>query len=107
MNKITKTYLAEKLTRTEIKDAAIKVLRSKEGIHFEVGGRGIEVIEMIAYLVGALSKMCGVPFEIMTEMIKVEHECANREKEEEVEKESHDREDINKLFNDVFKDLNL
>lgn len=38
MNKIAKTYLAEKLTRTEIKDAAIKVLRSKEGIHFEVGG---------------------------------------------------------------------
>lgn len=107
MNKIVKTYLAEKLTKTEIKDAAIKLLRSKEGIHLEVGGRGIELIEMIAYLVGTLSKMCGVPFEIMIEMLKVEHECANREKEEEVEKESHDREDINKLFNDVFKDLNL
>lgn len=33
MNKIAKTYLVEKLARTEIKDAAIKVLRRKEGIH--------------------------------------------------------------------------
>lgn len=107
MNKIAKTYLVEKLTRTEIKDAAIKVLRSKEGIHVEIGGRGVELIEIIAYLVGLLSKMSGVPFEIMTEMLKAEHECTNEEKEEEVEKESHDREDINKLFNDVFKELNL
>ena len=38
MNKIAKTYLVEKLTRTEVKDAAIKVLRSKEGIHVQVGG---------------------------------------------------------------------
>ena len=107
MNKIAKTYLMEKLARTEIKDAAIKVLRSKEGIRVEIGGRGVELIEIVAYLVGSLSKMSGVPFEIMTEMLKAEHECTNREKEEEVEKESHDREDINKLFNDVFKDLNL
>ncbi|MBR4356313.1 MAG: hypothetical protein IKQ00_00155 [Butyrivibrio sp.] len=107
MNKIAKTYLMEKLTRTEIKDAAIKVLRSKEGIYVEIGGRGVELIEIIAYLVGLLSKMSGVPFEIMTEMLKAEHECTNEEKEEGVEKESHDREDINKLFNDVFKELNL
>lgn len=51
--------------------------------------------------------MSGVPFEIMTEMLKAEHECTNGGKEEEVEKESHDREDINKIINDVFKDLNL
>lgn len=38
MNKIARTYLVEKLTRTEIKDAAIKVLRSKEGIHIQIGG---------------------------------------------------------------------
>lgn len=38
MNKIAKTYLVEKLKRTEIKDAAIKVLRSKEGIRVEIGG---------------------------------------------------------------------
>lgn len=107
MNKIAKTYLVEKLKRTEIKDAAIKVLRSKEGIRVKIGGRGVELIEIVAYLVGSLSKMSGVPFEIMTEMLKAEHECTNGEKEEEVEKESHDREDINKIFNDVFKDLNL
>lgn len=107
MNKIAKTYLVEKLKRTEIKDAAIKVLRSKEGIRAEIGGRGVELIEIVAYLVGSLSKMSGVPFEIMTEMLKAEHECTNGEKEEEVEKESHDREDINKIFNDVFNDLNL
>ena len=107
MNKIAKTYLVEKLKRTEIKDAAIKVLRSKEGIRVDIGGRGVELIEIAAYLVGSLSKMSGVPFEIMIEMLKAEHECTNGEKEEEVEKESHDREDINKLFNDVFKDLNL
>lgn len=107
MNKIAKTYLVEKLKRTEIKDAAIKVLRSKEGIRVEIRGRGVELIEIVAYLVGSLSKMSGVPFEIMTEMLKAEHECTNGEKEEEVEKESHDREDINKIFNDVFNDLNL
>ena len=107
MNKIAKTYLVEKLKRTEIKDAAINVLRSKEGIHIDIGGRGVELIEIAAYLVGSLSKMSGVSFEIIIEMLKAEHECTNGEKEEEVEKESHDREDINKLFNDVFKDLNL
>lgn len=107
MNKIAKTYLVEKLTRMEVKDAAIKALRDKEGIHIQVGGRGIELIEIVAHLVGSLGERSGVPFEIMTEMLKVEHECANREKEEKVEKESHDREDINKLFKDVFKDLNL
>lgn len=43
----------------------------------------------------------------MTEILKAEYECTNGEKEKEVEKESYDREDINKLFKDVFKDLNL
>lgn len=80
MNKIAKTYLVEKLKRTEIKDAAIKVLRSKEGIRVEIGGRGVELIEIVAYLVGSLSKMSGVPFEIMTEMLKAEHECTKGEK---------------------------
>lgn len=107
MNKIAKTYLVEKLTRMEIKDAAIKALRDKEGIHVQVGGRGIELIEIVAHLVGSLSERSGVPFEIMTEILKAEYELTNGEKEKEVERESHDREDINKLFNDVFKDLNL
>ena len=107
MNKIAKTYLVEKLTRMEIKDAAIKALRDKEGIQVQVGGRGIELIEIIANLVGSLSESSGVPFEIMTEILKAEYELTNGEKEKEVERESHDREDINKLFNDVFKDLNL
>lgn len=107
MNKIAKTYLVEKLTRTEVKDAAIKVLRSKEGIHVQVGGKGIELIEIVAHLIGSLSERSGVPFEIMTEILKAEYELTNGEKEKEVEKESHDREDINKLFKDVFKDLNL
>lgn len=107
MNEITKTYLKEKLTRTEVKDATIKALRDKEGIHVQVEGRGIELIEIVACLVGSVSERSGVPFEIMTEILKVEYECTNREKEKEFEKESHDREDINKLFNDVFKDLNL
>lgn len=107
MNKIAKTYLVEKLTRMEVKDAAIKALRDKEGIHVQVGGRGIEIIEIVAHLVGSLSERSGVPFEIMTEILKAEYELTNGEKEKEVERESHDREDINKLFNDVFKDLNL
>lgn len=107
MNKIAKTYLVEKLTRMEVKDAAIKALRDKEGIHVQMGGRGIELIEIVAYLVGSLSERSGVPFEIMTEILKAEYELTNGEKEKEVERESHDREDINKLFNDVFKDLNL
>lgn len=107
MNKIAKTYLVEKLARTEIKDAAIKVLRRKEGIHVQVGGRGIELIEIVAHLVGSLSERSGVPFEIMTEILKAEYEYNSWDKEKEVEKESHDREDINKLFKDVFKDLNL
>lgn len=107
MNKIAKTYLVEKLTRMEVKDAAIKALRDKEGIHVQVGGRGIELIEIVAHLVGSLSERSGVPFEIMTEILKAEYELTNGEKEKEVERESHDREDINKLFNDVLKDLNL
>lgn len=107
MNKIAKTYLVEKLTRMEVKDAAIKALRDKEGIHVQVGGRGIELIEIVAHLVGSLSERSGVPFVIMTELLKAEYELTNGEKEKEVERESHDREDINKLFNDVFKDLNL
>lgn len=107
MNKIAKTYLVEKLTRMEVKDAAIKALRDKEGIHVQVGGKGIELIEIVANLVGSLSKRSGVPFEIMTEILKAEYELTNGEKEKKVERESHDREDINKLFNDVFKDLNL
>lgn len=107
MNKIAETYLIEKLTRTEVKDAAIKALRDKEGIYIQVGGRGIELIEIVAHLVSSLIERSGVPFDIMTEIIKAEYECTNGKKEKEVEKESHDREDINKLFNDVFKDLNL
>lgn len=107
MNEIAKIHLVEKLTRTEIKDAAIKALRSKEGIHFQVRGRGIELIEIVAHLVGSLSERSGVPFEIMTEILKAEYECTKGGKEKEVEKESHDREDINKLFKDIFKDLNL
>mgnify|MGYP003300924992 FL=1 len=107
MNKMAKTYLVEKLTRMEVKDAAIKALRDKEGIHVQVGGRGIELIEIVANLVGSLSERSGIPFEIMTEILKAEYELTNGEKEKEVERESHDREDINKLFNDVFKDLNL
>ena len=107
MNEIVKAYLVEKLTRTEVKDAAIKVLRNKEGIYLKWGGRGIELIEIVALLVGSVSEKSGVPFEIMTEILKAEYESTNGEKEKEVEKESHDREEINKLFNDVFKDLNL
>ena len=107
MNKIAVKYLAEKLTRMEVKDAAIKALRDKEGIHIQVGGRGIELIEIVTYLVGSLGERSGVPFEIMTEILKAEYKLTNLKKEKEVEKESHDREDINKLFNDVFKDLNL
>lgn len=107
MNKIANTYLVEKLTRMEVKDAAIGALRDKEGIHVQVVGRGIELIEIIARLVDSLSKRSGVPFEIMTEILKAEYELTNGEKEKEVERESHDREDINKLFNDVFKYLNL
>lgn len=107
MNKIVMQYYKEKYKREEIKEAAVKATRNKEGLHIQVGGRGIELIEIVAHLVGSLSKMSGVPFEIMTEMLKAEHEYTNGEKEEEVKKESHDREDINKIFNDVFKDLNL
>lgn len=107
MNKVVMQYYKEKYKREEIKEAAVKATRNKEGLHIQVGGRGIELIEIIAHLVGSLSKMSGVPFEIMTEMLKAEHEYTNGEKEEEVKKESHDREDINKIFNDVFKDLNL
>lgn len=70
-------------------------------------GRGIELIEIVAHLVGSLGERSGVPFEIMTEILKAEYKLTNLKKEKEVEKESHDREDINKLFNDVFKDLNL
>ena len=70
MNKIAKTYLVEKLKRTEIKDAAINVLRSKEGIHIDIGGRGVELIEIAAYVVGSLSKMSGVSFEIIIEEYK-------------------------------------
>lgn len=107
MNKIAKKYLVEKLTRKEVKDAAIKALRDKDGINVQIGGRGIELIEIVAFLIGSLSKMSGVPFEIMTEMLKAEYELTNGKKEEEVVKENHDREDINKIFKDVFKDLNL
>lgn len=38
MNEIAKTYLVEKLTRMEVKNAAIKALRDEEGIHIQVGG---------------------------------------------------------------------
>ena len=107
MNKNAKKYLVEKLTRMEVKNAAIKALRDEEGIHIQVGGRGIELIEIVAHLVSSLSERSGIPFEIMTEILKAEYECTNGEKEKEVEKESYDREDINKLFKDVFKDLNL
>lgn len=107
MNKIAKKYLVEKLTRKEVKDAAIKALRDKDGINIQIGGRGIELIEIVAHLIGSLSETSGVPFEIMTEMLKAEYEHTNGKKEEEVVKESHDREDINKIIKDVFKDLNL
>lgn len=107
MNETANRYLKEKLTRMEVKEAAIKALRDKEGISVQIGGRGIELIEIVAQLIGSLSERSGVPFEIMTEMLKAEYELTNEEKEEEVEKKSHDREEINKLFNDVFKDLNL
>lgn len=46
-------------------------------------------------------------FEIMTEILKAEYKLTNGEKEKEVERESYDIEDINKLFKDVFIDLNL
>ena len=38
MNEIAKTYLVEKLTRMEVKDAAIEALRNKEGLHVQMGG---------------------------------------------------------------------
>ena len=40
----------------------------------------------------------------MAKILRAEYESNNAK---EVEKASHDREDINKLFNEVFKDLNL
>lgn len=104
MDKIAMIYLAEKFRRTEIKEAAIKAARDKEGLHIQVGGRGIELIEIIAQLVGSVSERSYLPFEKMTEILKAEYESS---KEKDFEKVGHDREDINKLFNEVFKDLNL
>jgi hypothetical protein len=104
MDKIAMKYLAEKFRRTEIKEAAIKAARDKEGLHIQVGGRGIELIEIIAQLVGSVSERSHLPFEKMTEILKAEYESS---KEKDFEKVGHDREDINKLFNEVFKDLNL
>lgn len=47
MNEIAKIYLVEKLTRTEVKDAAIKVLRDKEGIHVQVGGEELNLLKLL------------------------------------------------------------
>lgn len=47
MNKIAKTYLAEKLTRMEVKDAAIKALRDKVGIHVQVGGKELNLLKLL------------------------------------------------------------
>lgn len=38
MNKIAKKYLVAKYTRKDVKNAAIKALRDKEGINVQIGG---------------------------------------------------------------------
>ena len=47
MKEIAKLYLVEKLTRTEVKDAAVKALRDKEGLHVQVGGVESSLLKLL------------------------------------------------------------
>lgn len=47
MNKIAVTYLAEKLTRMEVKDAAIKALRDKEEFIFKWRGEELNLLKLL------------------------------------------------------------
>lgn len=38
MNKVVMQYYIEKFKREEIKEAAVKATRNKEGLHVQVGG---------------------------------------------------------------------
>lgn len=56
MNDSVMRYLLGKMTRTEVCEASIKAIRTKEGMNFHVGGRGIELIELISELIAHLQK---------------------------------------------------
>lgn len=106
MNKVVMQYYIEKYKREEIKEAAVKAIRNKEGLHVQVGGRGIELIEIVAQLVGTLMERSNLSFEVMTELLKAEYEMEQGLNVENI-KEGNDRKEIRELFNEIFKDLEL
>lgn len=108
MNDSVMRYLLRKMTRTEVCEAAIKAIRTKEGMNFQVGGRGIELIELIAELIGTLAKKSEVSFETMLEILKAEYETDKDITRKEYEtKINNEKEEYSRLFEEMFKDLNL
>ena len=106
MNKVVMQYYIEKFKRGEIKEAAVKATINKESLHVQVGGRGIELIEIVAQLVGTLMERSNLTFDVMAELLKAELEMEQDLNVEHI-KEDGDRKDIIKLFNEIFKDLDL
>ena len=108
MNDSVIRYLLRKMTRTEVCEAAIKAIRTKEGMNFQVGGRGIELIELIAELIGTLAKKNEVSFETILEILKAEYETDKDMTRKEYEtKINNEKEECSRLFEEMFKDLNL
>lgn len=108
MNDSVMRYLLRKMTRTEVCEASIKAIRTKYGMNFQVGGRGIELIELIAELIGILAKKSDVPFESMLEILKAEYETDKDITRKEYEtKINNEKEECSRLFEEMFKDLNL
>ena len=108
MNDSVMRYLLRKMTRTEVFEASIKAIRTKEGMNFHVGGRGIELIELIAELIGTLAKKSEVSFETILEILKAEYETDKDITRKEYEtKINNEKEEYSRLFEEMFKDLNL
>lgn len=106
MNKVVMQYYIEKYKREEIKEAAVKAIRNKEGLQIKVEGRGIELVEIVAQLVGGLMDRSDLTFEVMAELLKTEYEMEKGLIVDNI-KEGNDRKDISKLFDETFKDLDL
>lgn len=106
MNKVVMQYYIEKYKREEIKEAAVKAIRNKEGLQIKVEGRGIELVEIVAQLVGGLMDRSNLTFEVMAELLKTEYEMEKGLIVDNI-KEGNDRKDISKLFDETFKDLDL
>jgi hypothetical protein len=108
MNEAVTRYYLGKMTREEIRESSIKATRTKRGIDFKLRGRGIEFIEITAQLINSLAEKSNVSFETMLEILKAEYKMSKEIKKEDIEiKENEKEEKQKKLFNEVFKDLNL